>query len=92
MKKFSKITNQKINEEPKQEVKKIDEADLVLFIERTSDISRGMLIELGYTLAKQKKTLLAIQKDIENSKCKNHIENVIEFDDLEDLKEKLSKI
>ena len=31
MKKFSKITNQKINEEPKPEVKKIDEADTIKF-------------------------------------------------------------
>lgn len=31
MKKFSKITNQKINEEPKQEVKKIDEADAIKY-------------------------------------------------------------
>lgn len=29
MKKFSKISNQKVNEEPKPEVKKIDEADVI---------------------------------------------------------------
>jgi hypothetical protein len=31
MKKFSKITNQKINKDPKQEVKKIDESDVIKF-------------------------------------------------------------
>lgn len=31
MKKFSKITNQKVNEEPKPEVRKIDEADVIKY-------------------------------------------------------------
>jgi len=68
----------------------IDESDLILFFVNSSEVSKGMLVELGYALAKNKKLLLTIREDIKESIFRRQIPEVIEFKDLEDLKEKLS--
>jgi nucleoside 2-deoxyribosyltransferase len=70
----------------------IDNSDLILFFVRTSDISQGMLVELGYSLAKRKNLLLAIQKDIKVNIFRRQINQIIDFKDLEELKGKLMKI
>ena len=70
----------------------IDKADEILFFVQSSDVSQGMLIELGYALARKKNTALAIQRDITKSIFRRHINQIIEFSDLRDLLEKLSSI
>ncbi len=67
----------------------IDSSDVVLFFVRTPDISQGMLVELGYSLAKKKKLVLLIKNDIKVSIFRRQIDDVVEFEDLSDLKEKL---
>lgn len=76
----------------KKAFKEIDESQLVLFFVKSEDISQGMLVELGYSLAKNKRLVLAIKKDIKESIFRRQIDEVIEFKDLSDLKEKLLKL
>ena len=70
----------------------IDKSDAVLFFVKSPEVSQGMLIELGYSLAKKKKVILAIQRDIKENIFRRQIENIMEFNDLEDLTKKLSKL
>ena len=72
--------------------KEIDNSDLVLFFVNSSKISQGMLVELGFSLAKNKEIILAIKKDITDSIFRRQIENVLEFENLDDLKKQLTKI
>ncbi len=72
--------------------KEIDESDLILFFVNSPEISQGMLVELGYSLGKKKRIILAIQKEICDIIFRRQIEEIIEFEDLEDLKKKLSKL
>ncbi len=76
----------------KRVFREIDNSDLVLFFVRNSKVSQGMLVELGYSLAKKKELLLAIQKNVKESIFRRQIDQVIEFEDLDDLKEKLVMI
>ena len=72
--------------------KEIDKSDLILFFVNFPEISQGMLVELGYSLGKKKRIILAIQKEIRDIIFRRQIEEVIEFEDLEDLKKKLKKL
>jgi len=69
--------------------KEIDSSDVVLFFVRSPKISQGMLIELGYSLANKKKIILAIKENIKDSVFRRQIEEVIEFKNMADLKNKL---
>jgi nucleoside 2-deoxyribosyltransferase len=69
--------------------KEIDKSDLILFFVKSSEVSQGMLVELGYSLAKKKRIILAIQREIRDIIFRRQIEEVIEFESLEDLKKKL---
>ncbi|MCX6804336.1 MAG: hypothetical protein NTY48_07280, partial [Candidatus Diapherotrites archaeon] len=55
-------------------------------------ISQGMLVELGYSIAKDKKLILAIQTGIKESIFRRQIGTVIEFDNIEELKNKLENM
>ena len=72
--------------------KEIDKSDLILFFVNSPQVSPGMLVELGYSLAKKKRILLAIQKEIKDIIFRRQINEIIEFDDLADLKNRLCKI
>jgi len=70
----------------------IDSSDIILFFVKNEELSRGMLMELGYALAKKKRLVLAINKNVRDARLfRDLIDEVIEFDTLEDLKNKLSK-
>ncbi len=71
---------------------KIDEKDILLVLLLSEDKSEGMLLEIGYCLAKQKKVILAINKDVKNTHLTDLAEEVIESSDLEDLIEKLKNL
>jgi len=72
--------------------KEIDCSDVILFFVKSPEISQGMLVELGYALAKKKKLVLAIGSQIKESIFRRQIREVIEFKDLEDLFNQLSKL
>lgn len=75
----------------KKVFKEIDRSNVILFFVNSSKVSQGMLVELGYSLGKKKRIILSIQKEIRDSIFRRHIDEVIEFEDLEDLKKKLKK-
>lgn len=72
--------------------KEIDKSDLILFFVNSKELSQGMLVELGYSLAKKKRIILAIQEKIRDIIFRRQIDETIEFEDLEDLKQKLKKL
>ena len=46
---------------------KIKDSDIILFFVNSDKVSEGMLLELGFTLAQNKKVVLAIHKNIKQS-------------------------
>lgn len=72
--------------------KEIDSSDACLFFVRTPEESKGMLIEMGYSFGKQKKIILAVQKDLEENHFSRHIDEKIEFDTFENLLIKLKNL
>ena len=72
--------------------KEIDNSDFVLFFVKSPEVSQGMLLELGYCLAKHKKLVLVIKENIKESIFRRHIEKVIEFKTIEELNKTLSDL
>ena len=70
--------------------REIDKADIFLALVKSERISEGMLIEAGYAIAKNKKIILLINKNIKNHTFKRLFgDKAIEFTDFNDLKNKL---
>jgi nucleoside 2-deoxyribosyltransferase len=90
----SEVGTKKSKEELIQNAfRKINEFDGTLAIIKSIDLSEGMLIEIGYTLAKEKNFILAIKKGIMERRYVRVLANkVIEFEDLDDLLSKLEEI
>jgi nucleoside 2-deoxyribosyltransferase len=72
-------------------MKEIDSSSVVLFYVHKIPESQGMLVELGYALSKKKRCILAINKNITQSIFRRLIDEIIEFETLEDLTQKLTK-
>ncbi len=80
-------------EKVKNAFMKIDESEGTLAIIKSEDKSEGMLIKMGYTVAKGKKLILVIKKGVMEDKYVRAIASqVIEFDDIDDLVDKLGEI
>jgi nucleoside 2-deoxyribosyltransferase len=62
---------------------KIDKSDAVLVFVKSNDRSEGMLMEIGYALAKGKRVVLVIKKDVGRTHLREIIDEVIEFEDIE---------
>ena len=74
-------------------LKELDKADIVLFLVKSEHLSEGMLVEAGYTIAKKKKSLLLINKNVKSHILRRLFEsNTTEFDNLDDLLTKLKEI
>jgi len=72
--------------------KEMDASDAVLFFVNGTEISQGMLVELGYALAKRKKIILAINSKVKESIFRRQIENIIEFENVQQLHKSLSNL
>ena len=72
--------------------KEIDNADCLLAFVKSKEKSEGMLLEIGYALAKKKKFILAVKKGIDTVFLHEMADQVIEFENLEELYEKLEKL
>ncbi len=70
----------------------IDNSDTLLIIVRNQDKSEGMLMEVGYALGQKKEIILLINKNVNNTYLRDVADNVIEFEDIEDLHNKLNKL
>jgi nucleoside 2-deoxyribosyltransferase len=70
----------------------IDTNDIMLVILDSETKSEGMLIEIGYCLAKNKKIIIAKNSNINNSYCQDLADYKFDYANLEDLKQKLITI
>lgn len=70
----------------------IDKSDAFLAIVRSEKRSEGLLIEIGWVMAKKKKFILAIKRDVKNTYLRDLADKVIEFDKIEELTKHLEKL
>jgi nucleoside 2-deoxyribosyltransferase len=85
---------------PKEDIKdlfnhafeKLENSDIILVLVNSNEPSEGMLMEIGYALAKGKRVILAIDKGIGTTKTRDLIDEIIEFEDFDDLAVKLNEI
>ena len=73
-------------------LKELDNSDVYLAFVKSEDKSEGMLIEAGYAIAKNKKFWLAIKKGVHTVFLREMADKIIEFENLEELYKKLSKL
>ena len=71
--------------------KKIDESDGLFVLIASNDKSEGQLFEVGYAIAKSKNIIAAIQQDVDTH-VSDLANNVIRWNDLNDLSKKLKDI
>jgi nucleoside 2-deoxyribosyltransferase len=70
----------------------IDNSDCLLAFVKSAEKSEGMLLEIGYALAKKKKFILAIKKGLDTVFLHEMADQVIDFENLEELHEKLTTL
>jgi nucleoside 2-deoxyribosyltransferase len=73
-------------------LEKLDNSDWIIVFVRSNEKSEGMLIEIGYALAKNKKIILAIKKGVNLYFTEDIANQVIEFNNMDELNEKLKEI
>jgi len=70
----------------------IDKRDVFLAIIRSNEKSEGMLIEVGYALAKGKKLIVAVKEGVDKTYVPELADHVIKFSDVYDLCNKLKEL
>lgn len=73
-------------------ISETDNSDAVLAVVTSNEKSEGMLVETGYAFAKGKRIILAIKKGVHSEMIEYMAEKIIEFDTIEELCKKLSKL
>ena len=86
---FSKKTKMEMM---KHAFDEIDKSDAFLAIIRSEKRSEGLLVEIGYVMAKKKKLIIAIKKDVKNTYLRDLADKIIEFNDIKDLSRQLEKL
>jgi len=81
-----KRTNKEIMEHAFQQ---LNTSNLLLAFIRSNDKSEGMLVEIGYAIAKGKRFALALKNGVSTTSIAQMAEPFIEFDNLDDLCDKL---
>lgn len=69
--------------------RKLDECDVLLVILRSTEKSEGMLMEVGYAIARGKKIWLAVQDTVKNTRLRDFADFITEFSSDGDLCMKL---
>jgi len=72
--------------------KKIKDSDLFFAIVRNENRSEGLLMEIGYSIAKKKIIYLAINEDVQNTYLREIAKKVIEYKNFEDLLNKIKEL
>lgn len=70
----------------------LDDSDYVFALVKSQDKSEGMLLELGYAYSKGKKIILAKKNDVRTTFVQEISMQNIDFENLEDLYEKINKL
>jgi nucleoside 2-deoxyribosyltransferase len=81
------FTNGQIIDHAFGEIKK---ADAVFALVKSTEKSEGMLLEIGYALAKNKRFFLAIKKGVNTVFIKEKAEKLFDFENIGDLLKQLS--
>jgi nucleoside 2-deoxyribosyltransferase len=68
----------------------INDCDGIIAYVNQNEPSEGMAMEAGYAKALNKKVLLAFKKDTDSPRVRSICDAYFEFDDMEDLKDKLT--
>jgi nucleoside 2-deoxyribosyltransferase len=87
--KSNKFTNKQILEHALNE---LEVSDCILAFVKSEEKAEGMLLEIGYAKAKNKKFILAIKKGIKTTFLREIAEKIIEFKDIDDLTKQLEKL
>jgi nucleoside 2-deoxyribosyltransferase len=85
--------NHKTNKEIlKHALERLDKSDVILAFVKSDQKSEGMLLEIGYMMAKGKSFALALKREIKTIFLAELAEPLIEFDSIEDLCDKLTLV
>jgi nucleoside 2-deoxyribosyltransferase len=71
---------------------KLDSYDSILAIVRSDKRSEGLLMEIGYCIAKGKQIIVAMKNGVKNTYLHEIADKVIEFEDIDDLLNKLKEL
>ena len=72
--------------------KELEDSDVILVLLKSEDKSEGLLMEVGYAVANNKKIILAINDTVRNTCLRDLIDDVIEFSSVDDLVNKISEV
>ncbi len=70
----------------------LDKSDIILAFVKSDQKSEGMLLEVGYMMAKGKSFALALKRGTKTTFLAELAESLIEFDSVDDLCAKLAKV
>lgn len=85
--------NNRTNKETlKHALERLDKSDIILAFVKSDQKSEGMLVEIGYMLAKGKPFALALRRGTKTTFLAELAEPLIEFDSIDDLCDKLTKV
>lgn len=70
----------------------IDKSDVVFVFLNSEDKSEGMLLEIGYSIANNKKIILAKRKNVKTTFVEEFSSEIIEFESVPDLCTKINNI
>lgn len=76
----------------KHALERLDKSDVILAFVKSDQKSEGMLLEVGYMMAKSKSFLLALKRGTKTTFLAELAEPLIEFDSIDELCDKLTKI
>jgi len=71
---------------------KLNEADALLAVVQSENKSEGMLMEIGYMMAKGKKVIVALKQDVKHTHLRYLAHELIEFINIDDLINKLKNL
>ena len=76
----------------KHALERLDKSDVILAFVKSDQKSEGMLLEVGYMMAKGKSFALALKRETKTTFLAELAEPLIEFDSIDDLCDKLTKV
>ena len=76
----------------KHALERLDKSDVILAFVKSDQKSEGMLLEIGYMMAKGKSFALALKRETKTTFLAELAAPLIEFDSIDDLCDKLTKV
>jgi nucleoside 2-deoxyribosyltransferase len=70
-------------------LKEIDKSEVLMIFLQSKDKSEGMLMEVGYAMAKNKRIVLLVSKEVKKTHLMDLVKEKYKFNDMNDLYTKL---